>query len=136
MFPLYLFSFLSSSSFLPHSFPLHILFLLPASSSSPVQYELILKNMAKLMTNFSLAKWEMVQSTAAVSDVSTYLLPPHNKESDLSPLSPLQYDLLKNETCDNLVLRLNGRVKGVGAKEVFEKITNYPARPKWDFMCK
>lgn len=52
------------------------------------------------------------------------------------PLSPLQYDLLKNETCDNLVLRLNGRVKGVGAKEVFEKITNYPARPKWDFMCK
>ena len=40
------------------------------------------------MTNFSLAKWEMVQSTAAVSDVSTYLLPPHNKESDLSPLSP------------------------------------------------
>lgn len=60
---------------------------------------------------------------------------PNMYSNDLM-LSPFQFDLLKNDTSDNLVLRLNGRVEGVGAREVFHKITNYSARPKWDFLCK
>jgi acyl-CoA hydrolase len=80
------------------------------SLSSENAYELILKTVSQLLTNYSLSKWDTVATQP--------------------------FSIRKHQTDATLVVRVSSSVAGVTAAQAFSKLLNYSNRTAWDFMCK
>jgi hypothetical protein len=80
------------------------------SLTSENAYELILKNVSQLLTNYSISRWDTIATEP--------------------------FSIKKHQTDATLILRVSSSVQGVTAARAFKTLCNYSRRSEWDFLCK